>query len=183
MKYWPVPNSYSKKIPVKGTPGSFWEDRGDRRHCGIDIYAPKSSNVLLIDNGKVKDIGVFTSSKKIPYWNLTKYIITQDQEGVFYKYAELEDVTVKVDQIIKAGQLIGHVGTVLNLNKITKKSPKYIQEIKKKSIASMLHLEVYNSENKETNKYHGGNWFGSKKPKNLVDPTLFLLSTIRDSYP
>ena len=125
MKYWPVPNSYSKKIPVKGT-GSFWEDRGDRRHCGIDIYAPKGSDVVSVDTGEIIDIGIFTSPKVNTYWNLKKYIIIQSQENLFFKYAELEDVTVYIRQLVKAGQIIGHVGSVLKLNKISEKEPKYI---------------------------------------------------------
>ena len=161
MKYWPVPNSYSKKAPIKGAPGSFWEDRGDRRHCGIDIYAPKGSDVLSINDGKVIEIGVFTSPKIKPYWNLTKYIIIQIKEDLFYKYAELDDITVNLRQIVKAGQIIGHVGSVLKLNKISNKEPKYIQEIKKNKNDSMLHFEVLKSIQNRTSDYTGGNWFGS----------------------
>ena len=58
MKYWPGPNRYSKNIPTNGFSGSFWEDRDDRRHCGIDIYAPKGSGVIAIEYGKVIDIGL-----------------------------------------------------------------------------------------------------------------------------
>ena len=173
MKYWPVPNSYSKKVPIKGAPGSFWEDRGDRRHCGIDIYAPKGSDVLSIDDGKVIDIGVFTSPKINPYWNLTKYIIIQIQEDLFYKYAELEDVTVNVGQITKAGQKIGHISSVLKLNKISDKDPKYIQEIKKNKNNSMLHFEVLKAIKTSTLNYKGGNWFGCKRPTNFLDPTIY----------
>ena len=174
MKYWPVTNSYSKKIPIKGTPGSFWEDRGDRRHCGIDIYAPKGSDVLSIDTGKVIDVGVFTSPKMTSYWNLTKYIVIQTQKDLFYKYAELEDVTVNVGQIVKPGQIIGHVGTVLKLNKISNKEPKYIKVIKKNKNDSMLHFEVLKSIQKNTPNYKGGNWFSCTRPDNFFDPSPYL---------
>jgi murein DD-endopeptidase MepM/ murein hydrolase activator NlpD len=66
MKYWPVLNNYSKIIPTSGS-GSFWEDRGDRHHYGVDIYAPDNSDVLSIEDGKIIDIGIFTSLDKIPY--------------------------------------------------------------------------------------------------------------------
>ncbi len=171
MKYWPVPNSHSKKIPIKGTPGSFWEDRGDRRHCGIDIYAPAGSEVMSIDDGTVIDIGSFTTTNKIPYWNKTKYVLIKCLDFCIYKYAELQKITVKLNEFVKGGQLIGYVGTVLNFDKITNNSPQYIQEIKKKSIASMLHLEVYNSKPKVTKEYLGGNFFGNKKPENLLNPS------------
>ena len=89
---------------------------------------------------------------------------------MIYKYAELERVTVKINKFVKGAQLIGYVGAVLNFDKITNNSPQYIQEIKKKSIASMLHLEVYSSKSQVTKKYLGGNWFGNKKPQNLLNP-------------
>jgi len=82
MKYWPVPNSYSKKAPIKGDPGSFWEDRGDRRHCGIDIYAPAGSEVISIDDGTVIGMDSFTSKDKISYWNETNYVLIKNQ-GLF----------------------------------------------------------------------------------------------------
>jgi len=170
MKYWPVPNSYSKKVPIKGTPGSFWEDRGERRHCGIDIYAPEGSEVISIDDGIVIETGTFTTQDIIPYWNETNYVLIKNQDSFIFRYAELENITVKINEFVKGGQLIGYVGTVLNLDKITNNSPQYIQEIKKKNICSMLHLEVYNSKLKLTNKYHGGNWFGFKKPEFLLNP-------------
>lgn len=74
MKYWPVPDRYSKDISADGSPGSFWENRQDRFHCGIDIYAPAGSDVLSIEDGEVIDIGIFTAPAKVPYWNITKYI-------------------------------------------------------------------------------------------------------------
>jgi murein DD-endopeptidase MepM/ murein hydrolase activator NlpD len=170
MKYWPVPNSYSKKVPINGNPGSFWEDRGDRRHCGIDIYAPVGSEVVSIANGIVIDIGSFTDSDIIPYWNKTNYVLIKNQDNLIYKYAEMEKIIVKINEFVKVGKSIGFVGNVLNLDKITINSPQYIQEIKKKNISSMIHLEVYSSKPKLTKEYIGGNWFGNKKPKNLLDP-------------
>jgi len=178
MKYWPVPNSYSKKIPNKGANGSFWEDRGDRRHCGIDIYAPKNSNVISIENGKVMNIELFTSPNILSYWNLTKYVLIKCNDNLYFKYAELGDITVNVGQIINAGDPIGKVGTVLKKNKISNKSPKYIQEIKKNKNHSMLHFEVYNLVPLKNKQYLGGNWFGDKKPKHLLNPNKYLKNTV-----
>jgi murein DD-endopeptidase MepM/ murein hydrolase activator NlpD len=174
MKCWPVPNSFSKKIPEKNAPGSFWKDRGDRYHCGIDIYAPSGSQVLSINDGKVIEIGMFTSSEKKEYWNKTYYILIKCQNNLIYKYAELGKTVVKNNEIVKSGQVIGNVGTVLILEKITNNSPKYIQELKKTGSSSMLHLEIYSSLPHTTEKYVGGNWLGPNKPVNLIDPSFYL---------
>ena len=87
MKYWPAPDSYSKNIPYMGTPGSFWENRGDRYHCGIDLYGPEGSSVISIEEGRVIDIGIFTSPDKAPYWNITKYVTIKGKNDYFLKYA------------------------------------------------------------------------------------------------
>jgi len=177
MTCWPVPDSYSKRVPSNGEPGSFWEDRADRHHCGVDIYAPKGSEVLSIENGKVLEIGIFTSPEEVDYWNKTYYILILNEPGSIGKYAELEDVRVKARDIVYTGQLIGHVGSVLNAKRITVKSPSYIQSLKKKGNISMLHFELYTSNPVEDDKYLGSNWFGSGKPENLGDPTEYLEST------
>ena len=94
MKYWPVPNSYSKTIPTNGLPGSFWEDRGNRFHCGVDIYAPKDSEVLSIEEGVILDVDIFTSPKIIPYWNTTYSILIHNKSGFICRYAELGSTIV-----------------------------------------------------------------------------------------
>jgi murein DD-endopeptidase MepM/ murein hydrolase activator NlpD len=174
MKYWPVPDSYSKDIPVDDASGSFWEDRGDGYHCGVDIYAPTGSDVLSIEDGEVIDIGIFTAPDKVPYWNITKYVIIKSRDNLFFNYAELADVIVKINQFVKAGQLIGHIGSVLDFKKINENSPKYIQKIKSENKPSMLHFEVYASKPFEAEDYLGGNWFGRNKPKNLLNPVDYL---------
>ena len=167
MKYWPLPRSCSKIIPINDSPGSFWEDRNDRHHCGVDIYAPEGSDVLSVEDGEVIDVGIFTSSAKIPYWNTTYYILIKNKTGFICKYAELGDTTVGINGSVKAGQLIGNVGLVLNSDRITEKSPSYIKEIDKNKNHSMLHFELYRSIPAETKDYSGGNWFGYTKPKIL----------------
>ena len=68
MKQWPVPKSYNKKIPNNNESGSFWENRNDRYHCGVDIYAPKLSEVKSVENGRIINFGKFTSSDIIIFW-------------------------------------------------------------------------------------------------------------------
>lgn len=178
MKHWPVPNSYSKKIPVLNTPGSFWEKREDRYHCGIDIYAPEGSEVLSVEDGKVIDIRMFTSPKEVPYWNTTYCVLIKNKSGFICKYAELGDVTVRNNEIVKSGQTIGHVGKVLDLDQIDKSSPQYIQNLKKNNYQSMLHFELYELFPNKLKNYLGGNLFVDYKPKNLLDPTDYLQSTL-----
>ena len=62
MRHCPVPNSYSKNIPNKNSPGSFWENRKDRFHCGIDIYASAGSEVVSIDKHNNRKLGVYHKS-------------------------------------------------------------------------------------------------------------------------
>ena len=176
MKSWPVKNSYSKNIPEQGSAGSFWEDRRDRHHCGVDIYAKKGSEVVSIEDGIVVAVGISTSDEILPYWNKTFYIVIKNNSGFYCKYAELDDVIVKKGSLIKSGQLIGHVGLVLNSDKINEKSPEYIQKLKNKN-PSMLHFELYSEKPIITHKnYLGGNWFNFNKPDNLLDPTAYLQS-------
>lgn len=178
MKYWPVPDSYPKNVPEPGFSGSFWEKRGDRHHCGIDVYAPEGSNVISIEDGMVIDIGIFTSPDKITYWNTTYYILIKNNTGLICKYAELGDVTVKIGKSVVAGQLIGHVGLVLNADEINHVSPAYIKKLKATRNQSMLHFELYGSFPPQSKKYLGGNWFGHTKPKNMLNPTNYLKSVL-----
>jgi hypothetical protein len=178
VKYWPVPDSHSKIVPASGSQGAFWEDRGDRYHCGVDIYAREGSNVLSIEDGKVLDVGIFTSRDRIPYWNTTSYILIENVSGLLCKYAELGDVMVNVGESVRAGQLIGHVGLVLDSDKIVQSSPLYIQKLKTKGNNSMLHFELFGGILMETTDYLGGNWFGKTKPENLHDPTDYLMSLL-----
>ncbi len=174
MKCWPVPNSYSKTIPKDEPQGSFWENRKDRHHCGIDIYAPEGSNVLSIEDGIVIESGTFTPNDTIPYWNKTYFVMIKNNSGLICKYAELNDVIVSVNNSVKAGQLIGHVGLVLNSNKINEKSPSYIKKIKRNGKCSMLHFELYKSIPIKSTYYLAGNWFSHIKPEELLNPTYYI---------
>ncbi len=175
MKYWPLSESYSKLLPKNNKAGSFWEDRGDRFHCGVDIYAPEDSEVIAVESGIVMNTGIFTTQEMIPYWNKTYYILIETKSGFICKYAELGKIIVKKGDEVKAGQIIGYVGMVLNKDKIDSSSPLYIQKLKNKN-PSMLHFELYYAKAIETHKlYLGGNWFGKTKPDVLLNPYEYLL--------
>jgi murein DD-endopeptidase MepM/ murein hydrolase activator NlpD len=174
MKIWPVPDSYEKSPPLSGAEGAFWEDRGDRHHCGVDIYAPEGSDVLAMDDGRIIEVGVFTAPEKVPYWHVTHYVFVSHGDGLIVRYAELRDVTVEPGQSVKAGQLIGHVGSVINVKKIETSSPGYIQRLKLNGRASMLHVELYRFLPGSEEDYLGGNAFAGFKPGGLLDPTAVL---------
>ena len=177
MKHWSVPASYQKSVPAVGLAGFFWENRGDRRHCGVDIYAPQNSDVVFIEGGRVVGTGVFTSPEKVPYWNVTHDVLIETDCGLICRYAELGDVAVNIGDIVKSGELIGHVGLVLDISKITDSSPEYIRKLKEKGSPSMLHFELWKAQIVDSDNYLGGNWFLGEKPQNLLDPTAYIEST------
>lgn len=102
MRKFPLPNKKDKRLPKNGESGSFWEDRKDRRHCGIDLYAPEGDPVIAIENGKVTDVGIMTSPEMVSYWNKTYYIIIRNHSGLFCKYGELDSSNVKVGDTVEA---------------------------------------------------------------------------------
>lgn len=151
--------------------GTFLEQRGDRIHCGVDLYAPKKTPVFAVDNGKIYLTREFTNPKKIPYWNLTYEIMVQSESTYFFRYAELHSVFVKKNDVVSAGDVIGLVGQVLNPEKINQDHPGYIRRLAKEEKLSMLHFEMYQNIPIPSDNYLGGNWFGTHLPKGLCDPT------------
>ncbi|MDD1665254.1 MAG: M23 family metallopeptidase [Methanomicrobiales archaeon] len=129
---------------------------------------------MSIEDGRVLSAGVFTSPEIVPYWNRTFQVTISHTSGVFCRYAELGDITVKPGAEVGGGEVIGRVGEVLNLARIGAGSPLYIQELKDRGRPSMLHLEVFTSVPGPDPRYLGGNWFSSKKPAHLADPASIL---------
>jgi len=181
MKRWPVPDSDNKEVPRHGESGSFWEDRGDRHHCGIDIYAPKGSHIYAAGEGKVIETGIFTKPETVPYWNITYYILIKDSDtGHYSRWAELDSAAVSAGDTVTSGQLIGYVGGVLNPDKIGSEAPPYIQRLKHHGRLSMLHFELYGEHAMpdEIRLCLGGNAPKGTKPANLLDPTDYFQDTV-----
>ncbi|MBN2065532.1 MAG: M23 family metallopeptidase [Candidatus Thermoplasmatota archaeon] len=179
MNCWPVPKSHSRYLPCDGESGSFWEQRQDRFHCGVDIYAPQKSDIISIADGTVVDLGIFTSPSQVRYWNTTYYLVIANNGGTFFRYAELDDVAVEKGTAIQAGDFLGSVGQVLHIKKIDDTCPLYIRQLKEKKHTSMLHIEWHDRPLFPSKTYLGGNWFGTRKPEGLLDPTS-LLESISD---
>jgi murein DD-endopeptidase MepM/ murein hydrolase activator NlpD len=176
MTIWPVPKISSPVLPQQGEPGSFWEDRGDRHHCGVDIYAPAGSEVLACENGEVIDAGIQTSPEQVSYWEKTLYILIKNRSGLYCRYAELADTNVKIGDRILEGEVIGHVGTVIKSHLVDGCSPLYIQRLKLAGHFSMLHFEIYRLRPGYMRAYSGGNWFGEGRPEGLLDPGPYLVN-------
>jgi murein DD-endopeptidase MepM/ murein hydrolase activator NlpD len=176
VKHWPAPKSYSRRLPRGTSTGSFWKLRGDRHHCGVDLFAPADSPVVAVEAGRVIRRGAFTSPAKKPYWNRTFFVLVRHDSGVVAKYAELAKVLVRTGQRVAAGQHVGLVGRVLNPNRIDDTAPRYIRQMVRNSRVSMLHFELYSAPAKDTKQYSGGNWFANRKPPRLLDPANYLQS-------
>ncbi len=80
--------------------------KGNYHHDGTDISASRGSKVLASGNGNV--IIVKRSDLLAGFGN---YIEIDHGFGYITRYAHLEEITVRYGQKIKAGQVIGTVGT------------------------------------------------------------------------
>ena len=161
-----------KSIPVSGQ-GSFWEDRGDRRHCGIDIYAQKGDEIYAITDGEVIAVEVMTHPDLVHYWNITYQIVVKSDD-FYIKYGEIESPQVEVGDLVKEGQVVAKVGQVLDGDKIGENDPVYVQKLKHGKNA-MLHLECWRKDPVTSHeKYLGGNWFEEQMPEDLMNPEFLL---------
>src|SRR5688572_16977684 len=110
----------SLAIPVRGFEAdhlvsSFDDARGrSRRHEAIDILAPRGTDVLAVEDGKVAKI--FTSDAG----GLTLYQFDPSETFVYY-YAHLDSYApgLKEGSMLRKGDVVGTVGTTGNAPKDT----------------------------------------------------------------
>jgi Meckel syndrome type 1 protein len=96
--------SCSTVTPVKGIQtGSFGEDRGSHRHAGIDIAAPTGTAVRAASCGTVT-----TAGAEGAYGNL---VCIEHAGGTTTCYAHLSRIAARVGQQVRAGEVIGRVGS------------------------------------------------------------------------
>ena len=75
-----------------------------RLHTGVDISCKKGTSVSACSDGKVLSIELKTTNGNV---------VTIDHgNGITVKYASLDDLKVKTGDDVKAGDIIGKVGTV-----------------------------------------------------------------------
>lgn len=98
---WPVPGYYEisspfgwRIHPITGT---------KKQHTGIDIPAPSGTSIVAAGAGVVIYAGW--------YGNYGNVVIIDHGNGKSTLYAHQSSVSVSVNQSVKAGQLIGHVGS------------------------------------------------------------------------
>ncbi len=97
-------------IPVKGRlTTEFGESRTvngaatSYRHSGLDIAAPRGTNVLATNRGKV--------NFSMPLILTGNSIVIDHGEGLFSVYFHLDKLSVKEGEIVERGQKIGEVGS------------------------------------------------------------------------
>lgn len=176
MRVWPVPASYSQQLPRAGEKGSFWEVRGDKRHTGVDIYAPHGSLVIAVEDGIVLQILEFTSPRILRYYNQTMAVLVKHFDGAILLYAQLGFVRVSPGEIVSAGEVLGSLGEVLNTRCIDRSAPRHIRGLVNAERTSMLHLEMYDRIPEVNLNTVGGNALLKEYPYGLLDPTEYLSS-------
>ncbi|WP_066632570.1 M23 family metallopeptidase [Desulfolucanica intricata] len=79
-------------------------DGMERYHAGIDIAAAENAPVIAVKTGTVKKIGEDPK--------LGPYVLLDHGNGCLTMYAQLQNIAVKEKEKVRAGQKIGEVGTV-----------------------------------------------------------------------
>ena len=77
-----------------------------RHHKGVDLAAPKGSYVRAISEGKV----VFAD----PYAGYGNLVVVQHKDGITSHYGHLDTIKAKTGSRIRAGEIIGTVGSTGN---------------------------------------------------------------------
>ncbi len=167
---WSFPLSHCNGIPVGFHPGAFGAKRKYDIHTGVDLYCENQQPVFAVEDGKVVKKDIFTGDKiGFPWWEETEAVMVEGESGVV-NYGEIT-TSLKIDQLVKKGEQIGNVKRVL------------FEDKKRNDIighsTSMLHLELY---------IHGSRHFAlweidADKPKELLDPTLFLMISNEKKFP
>jgi peptidoglycan LD-endopeptidase LytH len=111
--------SRSLTIPVRGIASddlesSFQDARGTRRHEAIDILAPRGTDVVAVEDGRIMKL--FTSAAG----GLTIYQFDPSETFVYY-YAHLDQYApgLREGAMVRDGEVIGSVGTTGNAPKGT----------------------------------------------------------------
>ncbi len=158
-RIWPVPQAYSKRIPLRmdasfGAPRKYKNGWG--KHTGVDIYAPLGSKILAIENGKIVHVSEFTGPPSSPQWRKTYYVMVEQKNGQVAVYGEVRKPRWKEGQCIKSGQIVGYIARVIRNDR-----GKY---------SSMLHFELHKKGSRSAE-----DWY-KKKPSKTINPTLYLRS-------
>lgn len=153
---------YQLQIPKKPHQGGFGAVRKFDIHTGIDLYCCPDQEVYAMEDGEVIDIIPFTGiNAGSPWWNDTIAVLIKGKSGIIL-YGEIES-SLKRGDLVKEGDIVGKVKTVLKKNKGLP--------------MTMLHIELYSS-------YSGDAviWeLGESMPNGLLDPTPLLEQVLSSS--
>ncbi len=89
--------------PVIGKMSSAFGSRKGENHEGIDIAAPKGTQVIASRSGHV----IYSGNKIAGYGNM---VIVRHPDTLATVYAHLSRINIKKGQFVSRGQLIGRVG-------------------------------------------------------------------------
>lgn len=153
-------------IPTWPHLGAFGAVRRFDIHNGVDIYCEGPKDVMAVEEGIVVGMGQFTGEAvKSPWWNDTWYLAIEGTSGIVI-YGEITYSNIFTGQLVKPGEVIGKVTPVLKKNKVRK-------DIKGHS-DHMLHIEL--KRNTIEDEDESGGWpLNTDRPKNLLDPTAYLI--------
>lgn len=180
MKCWPVPNSFSDSLPTEGDRGSYWEDRQIGFNCGVDIFCPFDSEVLVIESGTVLNISQYTQRNETSCFETTMQCVIKCNSAMF-KYAFLGEVNLKLGQKVHKGDVIGKCGTTVIKERVKPSDPFYLRDIAHSNQTSYLHLEIFKSPIMEVRPYEFGNFLGEHKPQSLISPNIYLSGLSKQS--
>jgi Peptidase family M23 len=170
--FWTINHSVSEhlsnydecsEIPIGAHPGAFGTVRKNHCHEGVDLYCNEGEKIYAMESGRVVNILQFTGEKiGSPWWHDTWAVLIEGESGVFNYGEIIPNDGLTVGKIIKEGDLIGNVTTVLKKNKGRP--------------MNMLHLELYDIGT--INPIHIWD-LGMERPIHLKDPTEILLKLIQ----
>jgi hypothetical protein len=154
-------NFNNRFIPTYPHLGGFGAKRRYDIHNGVDIYCDEEVFVLAVEDGRVVETGQFTGEAVgSPWWNDTYYMTIKGKSG-YVVYGEIAHHASVGDDNSK-GERIGNVVPVLRANKVRRDIKGHSQ--------FMLHLEL------KRELVHDGGWaLGAPRPKELLDPTAYLI--------
>lgn len=160
MWTWPLPEC---EMILHGFPhpGGFGTERKFDIHSGVDIYCQPEQEVISVEDGVVVFIEEFTgefAEPPSPWWHNTKAVGVEGISGVVV-YGEIQPhENIAVGKLLKEGERIGNVITVLK---------KY-----KGLPMTMLHIELHKIGTRKTVIWN----LGEPKPESLIDPLTKLVS-------
>lgn len=150
---WKNPLPSPLTVPDGDHPGAFGTKRKHDTHTGVDLYTEPGTHVAAVEDGIVVAYFPFTGPEaESPWWHSTYALMIEGKSGVVL-YGEILS-THKPGELVKAGDIVGHVMQVL---KRDKGKP-----------MCMLHLELYRSGTRDSA------WWRETKPESLLDPTPML---------